>query len=122
MARNTIIQVTCDQCGASIEEGPATAFALNGFAYELDLCSDHQTALEKAVQPFVKVAQQVKSATGRSMTSSRPSRGRTGLTARRDPEQLKPIRDWARANGFQVSDRGRIPHEVEQAYNARRQS
>ena len=36
----------------------------------------------------------------------------------RDPEQTKAIKEWARANGHQVADRGRIPQSVVQAYEA----
>jgi hypothetical protein len=38
--------------------------------------------------------------------------------ARRDKEQIGAIRDWANANGYKVSNRGRIPADVELAYNA----
>jgi hypothetical protein len=37
--------------------------------------------------------------------------------ARRDKEQLEAIRTWARENGYEVSNRGRIKAEIEQAYN-----
>ncbi|MBM9476139.1 Lsr2 family protein [Nakamurella flavida] len=37
-------------------------------------------------------------------------------STKRDPSQIQAIRDWARQNGYQVSDRGRIKAEIEQAY------
>lgn len=45
---------------------------------------------------------------------------RTGAQkAKRDPEQLNAIRQWARANGWpDLGDRGRIPMAAEEAYNA----
>ena len=42
----------------------------------------------------------------------------------RDPEasgdngSAREVREWARANGHQVSDRGRVPAEVMEAYRA----
>jgi hypothetical protein len=33
--------------------------------------------------------------------------------------QVAAIRGWARDNGYEISDRGRIPREVEDAYNTR---
>jgi hypothetical protein len=40
--------------------------------------------------------------------------------ARRDKEQIAAIREWANSHGYKVSNRGRIPGEVEAAYNAAR--
>jgi hypothetical protein len=39
--------------------------------------------------------------------------------APRDREQLNAIRDWARGQGYDVRDRGRIPAHIEEAYNSR---
>ncbi len=36
-----------------------------------------------------------------------------------DREQNQAIRVWARKNGYEVSDRGRIPSEVVEAYHRR---
>ncbi|MBD0676455.1 histone-like nucleoid-structuring protein Lsr2 [Streptomyces sp. CBMA156] len=49
-----------------------------------------------------------------------PSGDRTGPAARRrDPRpQDEPVRRWARANGFRVSDRGRVPSALREAYEA----
>jgi hypothetical protein len=44
------------------------------------------------------------------------SRAAAANTTKRDPSQIQAIRDWARQNGYQVSDRGRIKAEIEQAY------
>lgn len=50
----------------------------------------------------------------------RPKPGSTSSTAKREPEELNTIRAWAKANGWpDISDRGRIPQVVEQAYMAR---
>ncbi|WP_338892290.1 Lsr2 family DNA-binding protein [Rhodococcus sovatensis] len=40
-------------------------------------------------------------------------------TVKRDPEQLKAMREWLNANGYKVSDRGRIPADYEAAYNSK---
>lgn len=50
-------------------------------------------------------------------TVSRSTIGASG-TGRRSKEQLTSIRDWARKNGYSVSDRGRIPSDVLEAYDA----
>ncbi|NIL90696.1 hypothetical protein RhoFasSB10_03026 [Rhodococcus fascians] len=43
--------------------------------------------------------------------------GKRGPSTKRDPEQLKAMRLWLNANGYPVSTRGRIPAELEDAYN-----
>ncbi|WP_442973052.1 Lsr2 family DNA-binding protein [Rhodococcus sp. NBC_00294] len=42
----------------------------------------------------------------------------TGKPTKRDPEQTRAIREWANANGYEVSDRGRIPAAVVEAFDA----
>jgi hypothetical protein len=42
----------------------------------------------------------------------------TGPSTQRDPQQTKAIKDWAKANGHHVADRGRIAQSVLDAYEA----
>ncbi|OZC71757.1 hypothetical protein CH306_23005 [Rhodococcus sp. 15-725-2-2b] len=51
--------------------------------------------------------------------SSRAGKAKGSSSAKRDPEQLKAMRAWLNENGYKVSDRGRIPGDLEQAYNSR---
>lgn len=39
-------------------------------------------------------------------------------SAKRDPEQTRAIRQWAFDQGYEISERGRIPADIEEAYNA----
>lgn len=39
-----------------------------------------------------------------------------GGKAKRDPAYLADVRTWARAQGFELSDKGRIKAEIEEAY------
>lgn len=39
-------------------------------------------------------------------------------TTKNPSADTKAIREWARANGYDVSDRGRIPADVMDAYSA----
>jgi len=114
MARSVVVRVTCDICGADVAEGNETRFSLNTTTFSADLCEADRQSLADALDPFVKVAQRVSGRTTRTTPPAAPT-GRK--PARRDPEQVDAIRQWARAHGYNVSDRGRIPHEVEAAYN-----
>ncbi|MBY4013882.1 Lsr2 family protein [Rhodococcus fascians] len=51
--------------------------------------------------------------------SNRAGKGRAANSAKRDPEQLRAMREWLNSNGYKVSGRGRIPRELEEAYNSR---
>jgi hypothetical protein len=55
---------------------------------------------------------------GRRKAAGGPARrASSGGRASVDREQNAAIREWARKNGFNVSDRGRIPAEVLDAYH-----
>jgi hypothetical protein len=115
MARSVVVRVTCDICGVDVAEGNETRFSLGTSTFSADLCEADRQALADALQPYVTVAQPVSGRAAR--TTALPAAPRRNKPARRDPEQVDAIRQWARAHGYTVSDRGRIPHEVEAAYN-----
>ena len=68
--------------------------------------------MEKALKPYI--AKAAKQGRRRSVTPSRRTTGRVPGT------DVAAVRDWARSNGHQVSDRGRIGAIVQQAYGAAR--
>lgn len=43
---------------------------------------------------------------------------RRGNGGTRSKEQTRAIRDWANSNGYEVSNRGRIPDQVVEAFEA----
>lgn len=104
MARRTIVTLVDDLDGTEAAE--TVRFALDGVAYEIDLSAKNATELREHLGRFVSAARRVGGA------APRHRRRRRG-TAERDL-----IRQWARQNGWAVSDRGRIPQEVVTAYRA----
>ena len=116
MARKIVVQVSCDRCGREIDSEDPIELSFDGTSYRTDLCEDHAAELAAALDPFLSSAERVE---GRSRVA-RPADGRstTRRPTRRDPMQVAAIREWARANGYEISDRGRIPRDVEEAYNA----
>ena len=74
---------------------------------------------EGALAPFIAAARSV---SARS-TASAPRRGSSGgggrAPQRRSGQRdYGPIREWASANGYTVSERGRVPASVLEAYDA----
>lgn len=121
MARKIVVQVSCDRCGREVESDDPVELSFDGVDYRTDLCADHAAELQSALTPFLESAERVDR---RRRATARPSDGKAPARrpTRRDPSQVAAIRAWARANGFEISDRGRIPREVEEAYNARARS
>jgi Lsr2 len=110
MARRTVVELTDDLDGSPAKE--TITFGLDGTEMEIDLSANNAKAFREALQPYVSAARKA-SSTGR--------RGRRGVFARgpgRDAEQIKAIREWAKQQGMDVSERGRIPARIEEAYHA----
>lgn len=112
MVTKHIAQTTDDLDGTVIEqgEGKQITFSVEGRAYEIDLSDRNADKLYKALTPFVDAARSVG-----SPSTSRATRG--GARPKSDLD-LAAVREWARANGHTVSDRGRVPGTVVEAYKA----
>jgi Lsr2 len=79
-------------------------FGLDGTEYEIDLNAEHAQALRDAVARYVKAARRVGGA------ARRPSRA--GRRASASGLNTTEVREWAKAQGIEVKDRGRIPTEL----------
>ncbi len=115
MARKIVHQIVDDIDGSVLEvgEGETVLFSLDGTAYEIDLSSDHAAELRDALAPYVSAGRRVAGG-GRSSGNGSSGRARRATSDRDYTE----IRAWAKANGHQVSERGRVPSTVLDAYDA----
>lgn len=110
MAQKYIVQLVDDLTQQPIDDGAGESvrFALDGVSYTIDLTSEHADEFRAALSPYVNAARKADVAVrAKASSSSRAPKG-----------DLKAIREWANANGYTVSSRGRIPAEVQSAYNA----
>jgi hypothetical protein len=85
-------------------------FALDGTEYEIDLNEEHAEALRETFTEWIGPARRVSGRTRRS-TARRSNAASTSTS------DTAKIREWARQNGYTVSDRGRIPSSVREAYS-----
>jgi len=109
MAQQTIVTLVDDLDGSEADQ--TVEFALDGVSYEIDLSEPNATKLREALAGFMSHARRTG---GRRRGTARSAGGpRPGV----DREQNAAIRDWARKRGMKVSDRGRIPAEVLEAYH-----
>ena len=104
----TIVTLTDDLDGSKAER--TIAFAVDGTGYEIDLSKRNASAFEKALAPYVGAARKVRA-------QPRARRGAGSAVGGRRSD-LGAIREWARSNGYDVSDRGRISANVVEAYDA----
>ncbi|PKQ26915.1 MAG: hypothetical protein CVT64_00200 [Actinobacteria bacterium HGW-Actinobacteria-4] len=79
------------------------SFALDGVQYEIDVSDAHAAQLRDAFRPWISA--------GRKVTSTKSSRSKRG-------GDVAKIREWARAHGMAVSERGRISAKLRAAYEA----
>lgn len=99
---------------APTEASETVHFALDGQAYELDLRPEDAGQLRAAIRPYIAAGRPVD-----RRTAPATGNGRLPRTGSRDRgPDTAAIREWARAHGHQVSDRGRIPTRVLRAYEA----
>ncbi|MEP9385189.1 Lsr2 family protein [Nocardioides sp. KR10-350] len=92
-----------------IDGGEATqtvTFGFDGTTYEIDLNDKNAAKLQKALTPFIEAGRKV------SKTGGRAKKATTGGASAAE------IRAWAKSNGYEVPDRGRIPAEVRSAFDS----
>ncbi|PTT17831.1 hypothetical protein DBR36_10095 [Microbacterium sp. HMWF026] len=111
MATRHIAQLTDDLDGTVLEdgEGKQITFSVDGRAYEIDLSAANAESFYKALSPYVDAARP---------TSTSGSRGGRQAPRAKSDVDLAAVREWARANGHTVSDRGRVPATIVEAYKA----
>ncbi|HSV41671.1 MAG TPA: Lsr2 family protein, partial [Nocardioidaceae bacterium] len=84
-------------------------FALDGTEYEIDLSSVNAAKLRDSIALYVGHARR---------TGGRRKRGAGRGSAKAVDATPAEIREWARNNGWDVPDRGRVASEVREAYEA----
>jgi hypothetical protein len=114
MARKVQV-ILSDDLDDSISADETVTFALDGTTYEIDLSENNASEMRDVLGKYVSAARKVSS---RGNRASGGGRSKATGGGRMDREQAGAIRDWARKNGHEVSDRGRIPASVVEAFEA----
>lgn len=100
MASKTSVELIDDLTGEAADE--SVRFSLDGIEYVIDLTEANAAELRDRLAAFVENARRVKAVKG-VRAEKRKGLGR---------EQNQAIREWARAQGEKVNERGRIPAEL----------
>ncbi|MEV8378959.1 Lsr2 family protein [Kribbella sp. NPDC056861] len=112
MGERTEVVKYDDLDGTDIPAGKVEtiAFEFDGKAYEIDLNKKNAAGFRRAVTPYLEAARPRR--VSRPKGHARPKASRP----QHEPEDTKAIKAWAREQGYEVQDRGRIPNEVRRAY------
>ena len=109
MATQTKVELIDDLTGDKADE--TVLFGIDSREFEIDMTRDHAGELRDNLARYLAKARKVGKLTAASTPSNRTTSGQ-----RQNREQTAAIREWARTNGHNVSDRGRIPLEVVKAF------
>lgn len=90
------------------DAGETVTFGLDGSTYEIDLNEKNAAALREALAPYV----------GHARRSGGSRRAKKSAAAASSGPSAAEVREWARQNGWDVPDRGRVSADVRQAYDA----
>jgi hypothetical protein len=138
MAERMVRKLIDDLDGTEIENGSGerVVLTLRGTTYQIDLSSRNVEKLDKALKPFIDAAVKVRHRNRRAGNATKraqkPREGSAPKVRRRTVKTSKPakarripkaqraaaIREWARENGYELSDRGRISSEIVAAFQA----
>lgn len=114
MAQKVQVLLVCDLHDGEEEGTETVAFSLDGSSYEIDLCADHAASMRDDLATYVGAARRA----GRSGSSTAARRSsRPARSGSADKQRVQDIREWARNNGHQVSERGRLSSVVVEAYD-----
>ena len=105
MAKKIIVQLVDDLDGSAAAE--TVTFALDGVSFEIDLSEENAAALRADLAKWVSSATRTG---GRRSARSSASRSAAGSS------EAARVRAWARAQGIEVSERGRVPAELKERY------
>jgi Lsr2 len=109
MAQKVLVQFVDDLDGSPGDDVSTVSFALDGVSYEIDLNEENANRLRDSLADYVESARRVG---GRVRRGTAPAAAPVRQADARSKEQTKAIREWAKKNGYELADRGRIPANV----------
>lgn len=109
MAKQTTVTLIDDLDGGAADE--QIEFSVDGKSYEIDLSAKNSKRLRSLLEPYISA--------GRRVTAARRAAAAAPATRTvSDRRQNQAVREWAVGQGLKISERGRIPSNVLEAYHA----
>jgi len=113
MAQQTTVRFIDDLDGS--DASGTFDFSIDGRQYQIDLSDENAAKLRDALAPYIGAARK---AGGRGRGRAPRQTAVAAKSTRSNRDETAAIREWARANGHKVNDRGRISKSVMEAYQA----
>jgi len=88
------------------EAAGTVRFGLDGTEYEIDLSAAHSEELRKALEQYIGHARRAGATARRAARSSRGS----------GAVDTAKVREWAKEQGIEIKERGRVPASVVEKY------
>jgi hypothetical protein len=115
MAQKVLVEMVDDINGGAADH--TVPFGLDGVSYEIDLSDANAAALRDELARYIAAGRRVGGRKVRLAAAESTQVKKAGATAA-DRERSRQIREWANANGYSVSDRGRLSAEIIEAFDA----
>jgi hypothetical protein len=117
MAQKVVVDLIDDLDGSQATQ--TVKFGLDGVTFEIDLNDDHADELRDALARYIAAGRKTRGTRNPRPTTA-PSSGKSA-SAGNNRERNREVRAWARAKGFEVAARGRIPEKILEAFNVKDQ-
>jgi hypothetical protein len=109
VAQKVQVLLVDDITGGEADE--TVTFALDGATYEIDLTTENADKLRGLLAEYVEAGRR----TGGRSSRGRGRATRSAASVATGPDTAK-VRAWAKENGYEVNDRGRVPVSIREAY------
>lgn len=109
MARKVLVRLVDDLDGLPGDDVATVTFALDRVTYEIDLNEENASRLRDELADYVAAARRI---------GGRAKRGTAGANSNGRSGQASAIREWARQQGHDLADRGRIPSHIIDEFHA----
>lgn len=110
MARKVLVRLVDDLDGLPSEGVATVTFSLDGVTYSIDLNQANASKLRDGLADYITAARRI----GGRMKRGSAAGGRSAGSGNDGPA----IREWARDQGHELAERGRIPSHIVDAYHA----
>jgi hypothetical protein len=113
VAKQTLVVLTDDLDGGKADR--TVEFGVDGVTYTIDLSDKNAKKLHATLERYISAGSRI----GRTRPDPRRTRRTGPASARAGRDENRAIREWAAENGYEVSERGRIPASIIDAYHNR---
>lgn len=109
MAQRVVTLLIDDLTGEESEDVTNVQFSVAGTDFEIDLNDKNHDQFMNALAPYMKNGRRIKRARKAGGSPKRAASAGSG-------NETAKIREWAKEQGYEVNDRGRVPATVREAY------